>query len=76
MTATGYLHAPGFEELEAADLAVVVEVHRAECPLCDWRSDEFDDLAWKDAEEAAVEHYEEEHAHEDDDDDELDEDEL
>lgn len=68
MTATGYLHAPGFEELEAADLAVVREIHRAECPLCSWVSEEFDELAWTDAEAAAVEHYEEEHADRDEDD--------
>lgn len=70
-TAIGYLHAYGYEG-EVEDAVPVQEIHRAECSLCDWKGQEHDGLAWKDAEEEAIEHYEEEHAELDDDEEDED----
>lgn len=73
MTATfNSLHEYGYEgEIEEA--VPVQEFHRAECTLCDWKSEEFDGFDWKSAEAEAIEHYENEHQDtdfdEDDDDD-------
>lgn len=64
------LHAYGYEAIE--DVVPVAEFHRASCTLCDWQSEEFGELDWKGAEEAAVAHLEEDHADEDDEDDDDD----
>jgi hypothetical protein len=58
MSTTTSLHAPGYE----GEVELVVqarEIHRAECEQCGWVGQEHDEMAWKDAEEEAVEHFEE-----------------
>lgn len=73
VTGFGNLHEVGYEG-EVEDAVPVQEFHRAECTLCEWKSEEFDDLDWKSAEAEAIAHFEDEHAEpEDDDDDEDDE---
>lgn len=63
------LHAYGYEG-KVEEVVAVEEFYRARCtaPGCDWTSDEFDGMAWKDAEAAAIEHYESEHDDEDEED--------
>lgn len=68
MTSTGYLHHDGYEG-KVEEAVPVEEFHRARCTLCEWVSDDFDALDWKDAEEAAVEHFEDVHQEPDDEDD-------
>lgn len=48
-------HAYGFEAIEKH--VCVEEFHRARCQECGWESEEFDEFAWQDAEEAAMEHW-------------------
>lgn len=63
------LHAHGYEGTKVEEEVPVEEFHRARCTLCTWTSEEFDELDWKSAEAAAVEHYEDEHAEEEDEED-------
>ncbi len=61
------LHAYGYEG-EVEQHVAVRELYRATCDLCGWEGDEHDEMAWKDAEEEAVEHYAECPARDHDDD--------
>lgn len=65
------LHYDGYEST-VEEACPVRTFHRAECDLCEWESEEFDDLDWTWAEEKAVEHFDEEHAPDDEEDDEED----
>lgn len=67
------LHYPGYEGT-VEEQVPVEEFHRASCNLCDWKSEEFGSLDWREAEEAAVEHYEFEHGDEEDDEEEDEDD--
>lgn len=71
MTIQLSIHKPGYEG-DVEEAVPVQTFHRAECTLCDWKSEEHEDLAWKDAEEAAIEHYEFEHPEDDEDEEDAD----
>lgn len=62
------LHADGYEGT-VEEAVPVHEIHQARCTLCDWVSEEHDELSWKDAEEEAVEHFNDFHRIDDEDED-------
>lgn len=54
------IHAYGYEG-DAEEICRVEEIHRAKCEICDWTSEEHDEMDWRGAEEDAVEHVQEKH---------------
>lgn len=50
------IHTYGYEG-KVEEVVPVEEFHRAHCELCDWQSEEFDAMGWKEAEQAAIDHY-------------------
>lgn len=51
------IHAYGYEG-EVEEAVPVEEFHRASCEACGWVGVEHDSMSWKDAEEEAIEHFE------------------